>query len=349
MRESIKLSIIVTIYNVERYVRECLDSIFNQDLNKDDYEVIIVNDGTEDNSINVITDLISSHDNVTIIDQENSGSSVAWNNGIANAKGEYILIVDADDLLIEGRLIPLLETALETKADIVIADYVELDEEDFTPSKISTLTTGNTAFSYQIMTGKEMFLYEHHPSQCYVWRKLYKKQFLLDNHISFVPGIHFQDIPFTSECYILAEKCVKASYLLYIYRLKNYRKYHDFDVEKCHENAIAIAKTWDLISRYHLIGEIRAKIEDNIYVNFINFSRRVSHLIIDYKEREGVFDHLRQMVPNFSLRNSIKQKIVTYLFCYYPHCFNNMRFFYVRIIEDKILSLYRRAYFKFFR
>lgn len=346
---NVKLSIVVAVYNVERYIRDCIESIYRQGLNDNDFEVILVNDGTEDNSMYVIKDEICLHNNVTIINQENSGSSVAWNNGIANAKGEYILIVDADDMLIEGKLKSLLEKAFETNADIVIADYVELDDGDFTQFNVSSLATGDTTISFQEKTGEELLLHDHDPSQCYVWRKLYKKQFLMDNHLSFISGIRFQDIPFTSECYILADKCVKASQPLYIYRKRNIKSSHNSDIKKCHDNAIAIAKTWELISRYHLIGEIRVKLEDNIYINFTNFSRRVSHLIIDYKERECVFDHLRQMVPIFILGNSLKQRIVTNLFWHYPRCYNNMRFFYIRIIEDKILYYYRRAYYKIFK
>ena len=99
MKGNLKLSIIVPVYNAERYIRDCLDSILRQRLNEDEFEVIIINDGTEDSSMNVITDIISLHHNVVIVNQENQGSSVAWNNGIAIANGEYILLVDADDLL----------------------------------------------------------------------------------------------------------------------------------------------------------------------------------------------------------------------------------------------------------
>ena len=119
-----QLSIIVPVYNVERYIRPCMESIFRQGLNDDDYEVIIVNDGTQDRSMEVIQDIISQHNNVTVINQENQSLSVARNNGIAVAKGEYILMPDSDDLLIENSLGVLLEKALESKADLVVADFL---------------------------------------------------------------------------------------------------------------------------------------------------------------------------------------------------------------------------------
>ena len=99
-----KLSIIIPVYNVEKYIRPCMESIFRQGLDEDDYEVIIVNDGTPDKSMEVIEDIIAAHANITVINQKNLSLSVARNNGIAAAKGEYILMPDSDDFLIENSL-----------------------------------------------------------------------------------------------------------------------------------------------------------------------------------------------------------------------------------------------------
>ena len=103
------LSIIVPIYNVEQYVRACIESIYQQGLDEDRFEVILVNDGTKDKSMEMIADIIQQHKNITVINQENQGLSMARNNGIAMAKGEYILMPDSDDLLIENSVEPLLE------------------------------------------------------------------------------------------------------------------------------------------------------------------------------------------------------------------------------------------------
>ena len=103
LENSCQLSIIVPVYNVEKYIRPCLESIFRQGIDDDNFEVIIVNDGTEDRSMEVIQEIISQHDNITVINQENLSLSVARNNGIAQAKGEYILMPDSEELMIEGR------------------------------------------------------------------------------------------------------------------------------------------------------------------------------------------------------------------------------------------------------
>ena len=346
MKGGLKLSIIIPVYNVENYIRGCLESIFKQKLKDDDFEVIIINDGTEDNSMTVIEDIISQHHNIIVVEQENQGSSVSWNKGIAIANGEYILLVDADDLLIERRLKLLLQKAIETKADIIVPEFIEIVDEDITESKVALLTGHHHPLSFQKTTGEEMFLMDLHPSECFVWRKLYKKKFLLQNHLSFVPGIHFQDIPFTTECYIVAGKCYKASQLFYIYRKRNVPVTHEFRFKKSCENTIAIAKTWELISRYQLTGAIKEKLEDNVVTNFSNFSIRVSLLSKDYKEREIVFNRLRENAPDLFFTNNVRHKFISFIFWHLPMLYNYVYFLYARVYEDKIRTLYYRIEYK---
>ena len=95
------LSIIVPVYNVEKYIRPCIESIFRQGLEEERFELIIVNDGTQDKSMEMIDDIINEHKNIIVINKKNQGLSIARNNGITIAKGEYILMPDSDDLLID--------------------------------------------------------------------------------------------------------------------------------------------------------------------------------------------------------------------------------------------------------
>ena len=133
------LSIIVPVYNVEKYIRPCFESIFNQGLDDNCFEVIIVNDGTEDNSMEMITDIISQHNNIKVINQENQGLSVARNNGITAATGEYFFMPDSDDLLVYNSLPFLLDQALSSKADLVVANFIKMDDEDVNFLQIDTI------------------------------------------------------------------------------------------------------------------------------------------------------------------------------------------------------------------
>lgn len=119
----ISLSIIVPVYNVENYIRSSIESIYRQGLDENSFEIIIVNDGTNDKSMEMIADIIKEHSNITVLEQDNQGLSVARNNGIATAKGEYIFMPDSDDLLIDNSLPTLLNKAIETKADLIVANF----------------------------------------------------------------------------------------------------------------------------------------------------------------------------------------------------------------------------------
>ena len=164
------LSIIVPVYNVEKYIRPCIESIFNQGFDDADFEVIIINDGSTDRSMEMITDIIGQHQNITVINQENQGLSVTRNNGIAVAKGDYILMPDSDDLLIEHSLKPLLEKALETKADVVVADFYEMTNDEIESLKINLPNFAD--INIEEKTGEQMFFEFLKPHNYTVWRSL---------------------------------------------------------------------------------------------------------------------------------------------------------------------------------
>ena len=198
-----KLSIIVPVYNVEKYIRPCIESIFKQGLDDSCFEVIIINDGTKDQSMEMIADIIEEHNNITVINQENQGLSVARNNGMAIAKGEYLLMLDSDDLLIDESLEPLLEIALSSKADMVITDFKQVEDYEIEEFIKKAPKQDIKDFKFIEATGTDL-LYE-----CmfpYYWRHLYKREFLEANHISFISGIVSQDVAFTNECLLKAKK-----------------------------------------------------------------------------------------------------------------------------------------------
>ena len=110
-----KFSIVIPVYNVEKYIKRCLDSVFNQSFK--DFEVIVVNDGTKDNSM----DIVENYD-VKIITQKNQGLSVARNTGVKKAKGEYIIFLDSDDY-IEKDLLKNINKSLDNNPDLVRFKY----------------------------------------------------------------------------------------------------------------------------------------------------------------------------------------------------------------------------------
>lgn len=320
------LSIIVPVYNVEKYIRSCLESIFRQGLNEKCFEIIIVNDGTEDKSMEVIADIISQHDNITIIHQENQGLSVARNTGITAAKGEYILMPDSDDLLVDNSLKPLLEKALETKVDLVVADFINMTDEEIEQNKDRPLQ--KTVFDYREKTGEELLLQDLNPYQCYVWHTLFRKEFLIKNNLTFVPGIYIQDVPFTHECYLKANKCIKTSWLLNIYRKGHESATFSFNKKKAKDFCIAIAKTWELTHLDDLSPKVQKKLKEDVYTSFSAVLWIITHKIDLSSDRIDIIDFLKRQAPDLCFRNGTKQIIESFMYRHLPHLFIHIRYLY---------------------
>ena len=261
----IKLSIIFPIYNVEQYVRASLESIYKQGLDEEMFEVIIVNDGTKDRSMEMIADIISLHSNITVIEQENQGLSVVRNNGIAVAKGEYIFMPDSDDMVINNSVPFLLNKALETQADIVVADFLEFSNEEVEKLDVNTIKQTNGRCIEK--TGEELFLQDLSPYQSYVWRSLFRRQFLIDNKLSFEPGIFYQDVPWIHECYLKAKKCLRTNWLLNIYRRRKGSATYTFTLKKSRDFCITIGKTWKLSRMKGLSPQVMNKLQDDIFTS----------------------------------------------------------------------------------
>ena len=305
-----KLSIIVPVYQVEKYIRPCMESIFRQGLDETDFEVIIVNDGTKDRSMEVIADIISQHDNITVINQENQSLSVARNNGIAAAQGEYILMPDSDDLLIDNSVSPILEKALASKADLVVADFLEMTDEEI--EQITVIE--QPPISIKERKGEELYLRDLNPKECYVWRALYRRAFLKDNGITFVPKITCQDVPFTHECYLKSKKSLRINLLLNIYRRGHASATTHFNKKKCLDLCVAVASTWKLQNIKGLTEKTKLKLKDNIFVSFTLISYVMLWGKNNSKERREVFNYLNSLAPDLSFSHGIKQRITSFLY-----------------------------------
>ncbi|MCR5197240.1 MAG: glycosyltransferase [Prevotella sp.] len=327
-----QLSIIVPVYNVEKYIRACMESIFKQGLDEKTFEVIIVNDGTQDRSMEVIQDFIEKHKNITVINQENQGLSMARNNGMAIARGEYILMPDSDDLLVENSVKPLLEKALETKADMVVADFLEMNDEEIKQYDNFQTLQKRTKPDFTVRTGEELL-----SGRFVVWKTLYRRAFINDNNISFYPGIAFEDVPFTCLCYLKANICIRTSWLLNIYRIGNptLSSPSTFSMKKAHDLCISISKTWNLKKLKGLTPQTIQKLDNAIYSAFKQFLYKVIYITHGYNNKVSILKMLKHEVPDLRFTHGIKQKIHTYLFRNHPHVYITLM-----MIGNRIKKLY---------
>ena len=334
------LSIIVPVYNVEKYVRTCIESIYKQGLDEECFEVIIVNDGTPDRSMEMITDIIAAHQNIAVINQENQGLSVARNNGIKVAKGEYILMPDSDDILIENSLKPLLEKALETKVDLVVADFLTMTDEEIDDFYKKEFKQPEPQFKKVV--GEQIYLELLNPHHCFVWRTLYRREFLVTENLTSYPGIRFQDIPFTHECYLKASNCIRTNILLNIYRKWPGSATNAYKFENSRHFITAIALTWQLRQIEGLSSNLLYKIEENVYISLRSMIYDTLHGIKNKKDRYVLMNYINFQAPDLNFTHSIQQRLITMMIKITPHFIINIYYQYAQIVYKKRYKIWKR-------
>lgn len=186
------LSLILPVYNVEAYLGKCIESCLHQDLPKSDYEIIVVIDGSPDNSIDVAKHYQEHNDNIKIVVRENGGLSAARNTGLKAASGEYVWFIDSDDYITEKVLSGIIQALKNGILDALWIGWEDVDEKDFTiPPFAPHYYHENEA----TMTGKE-FMAKVLSNYLYAWSFIYKRSFLLDHHLLFTEGMFYEDTDF---------------------------------------------------------------------------------------------------------------------------------------------------------
>lgn len=225
-----KLSIIVPVYNVEAFLTKCVDSLLAQDLPADDYEIIIVDDGSTDGSGALADALAAEHGNIRVIHQRNRGLSGARNAGIPVASGTYFMFVDSDDFLcpnVLGTLVGLMESK---KLDLLRFNYqnVNMDGEVFEPNKY---VKPFVDYSDEVCDG-ETFLNERLGYACYAWQFLVKSSILRQEGHGFKEGIYFEDVEWTPRILLQARRVASTDTLVYNYLFRTGSIARNKDAEK---------------------------------------------------------------------------------------------------------------------
>lgn len=246
-----KYSIIIPVYNVEKYIKKCLDSVFNQSFK--DYEVIVVNDGTKDNSMEIVNDY-----DVKIINQENQGLSAARNNGVKHAKGEYILFIDSDDY-IEKNLLEEIDKSTSNNPDIIRYQIQEVYEEN---NEIKEFNEQ----SFKDKTGVEAFelISKYHFVEN-AWAYAFKKDYYQKNKFEFKVGTIHEDFGLIPLVIMKANKVNSISYIGYNYLQRQGSIMSQKNYEKTKK------KVEDFYNHYlYLIDEInKTKLDSIIFKSFI--------------------------------------------------------------------------------
>ena len=214
-----KLSIVVPVYNVEKYIVKCISSLLNQ--NFDDYEIIVVDDGSPDRSIEILKENISD-DRMQIVHQENQGLSGARNTGLSLSKGEYVWFFDSDDWVSENSLMDIVKKLVD--CDIcVFTHYIREKESGESEDCVACDNT-------PIETGRELSMGKYvYPAQFYIYRRGY----LLEKSLLFTTGLYHEDNLFTPIALYQAGKVVKYDAPVYHYLMREGSITHNISPKRC--------------------------------------------------------------------------------------------------------------------
>ena len=209
----IRLSIIVPFYNVEKYIEECIQSLYDQDIPQEEYEVICVDDCSPDGSRAIVERLQKEYSTLRLICHErNKKLGGARNTGLREAKGEYVWFVDSDDAMYANVLKGILKTAEQGNVDILQFDYFRGGNIYRLPEQREDIQEGE---EYLFEKATDAWFYK----VAGAWRQIFKKDFLMHNRLAFVEDAMYEDTDYLIHAFLLAKRVQYTPILAYHYRI----------------------------------------------------------------------------------------------------------------------------------
>ena len=216
---TVKISVILTVYNTEKYLSECLESILHQSLTN--FELICINDASTDNSLTILSEYTEKDFRICVYDMpENKGVSYCRNFGFSKAQGEYVIFLDSDDYFKLTMFQEMYELAKQDDADIAICNSMKYDDV------LDEMLFMEDSLRVDYLTKKEGFNYTTCPNYIlnfckgWAWDKLYKKEFLEENHLQFPALSNTEDAVFVYSSLVLAERISIIDSVFVVHRIR---------------------------------------------------------------------------------------------------------------------------------
>jgi len=292
-----KVSFIVPVYNSEKYLRKCLDSLVNQTL--EDIEIIIINDGSVDSSQNIIDEYVQKYPyKIKCFYQQNSGQAAARNNGIKRANGVFISFIDSDDYLEPKALEVAYRYAVEKKVDILCFNFFEeLENGDKKESSYYTFNDFPNDIKYIL-------------NETSVWNKIIKRDLLINNDLYFLEDYIYEDLEFIPKLILYTDKIDFINDKLYHYVI--------------HENSTMRQKEYNtkLESIYYVMESLKKNFENTKYKDEVEYLY-VEHLLhgavlryLNYEEGNEdinrIANIMKQCFPKWNKNKYYKKENIKY-------------------------------------
>lgn len=218
----ILLSVIIPVYQVEAFIKKCIESVIFQEANEKKIEIILVDDGSYDSCPEICDDYASKHDIIQVIHKKNGGLSDARNAGLEVAKGEYVFFVDSDDYISSQMYHRVLQIIQKYHPDVITFDGKVFNEVHETNSiKITNSMIHAKMNTNVLLTGKDFIgneLRQRNNFHCVVWLNIYRREYLLQNNFYFIKGLLHEDEAWTPRVILAAKSIYYIPSVLYYYR-----------------------------------------------------------------------------------------------------------------------------------
>lgn len=293
MNKNKLVSVIVPVYNCEKYLSQCLDTLLSQTIKE--IEIICVDDDSNSETKNILHTYLCSDERIRVISNEsNRGAGYSRNIGLINAVGEYIYFVDSDDLCTENMLEECYVYAKKNNLDIVICDYIECDEKTGEDIQIIRQLPFAIREEKKVFNCCDILNSIFNISTTATWNKLYKREFLLEYDIKFSELRNSEDIYFNSILLVLAKRIGKMeNALFYKYRVNRKEQLSgglDKNIYEALKELIKIKEKLEELGRY---DEFKVSFENLFYdvmmYSFAHISRENADTLIDYYKSEVAF------------------------------------------------------------
>lgn len=318
-KEKINISVIVPVYNVEAYVRECIDSLLAQDM--PGLELIFVNDGSTDGSRGILEEYSRMYDNIIVIDQENSGQSVAKNNGIKVASGKYISFVDADDIMMEGALRALFDKAEHNSCPMVVGGVMLYWAETGRMKRYDSLhVSENRKYSGKEVCG--MLLREE--MHCVMHAKIYRRDCWVEHGVSFPAGQIYEDMLPAFSIVMACGECMFVDRPCYKYRMRE-------------GSSVAVTTPKKVRDLLKSLGDVKRFVLDNNIVQ-----DESDPLLMSFDVNYGIY--ATQLNSRLTGGEDFSQEIRTLMYSFYKVLFSQVIRFRnkIKYVLCRIGILYRK-------
>ena len=311
------LSIVIPVYKVEEYIEKCLVSCSNQDISKNDYELIVVNDGSPDKSLEICERLLPSIENMAIVSQKNKGLSGARNTGLKHAKGNYVWFVDSDDWLEGNCLGEIISRIKEQQSDIFWLghDVVSNDKviDAFTPSKLEHSISG------------EDFFINHLNDLFYIWKFIYKREFLINNDLTFYEGILYEDLEFTPRALYVATSCFTFPDVYYHYLMRDGSIINNFKIKNLENRFFIFDRLINFMQREGVSKEFYQKCFKSIISSVLSTLRTSAR-------------------SNLKLTNNVKDIIIKIKIKQFLNLSSKLHLFLIKFNPDLYVYFFNKMY-----